>query len=108
MWNWRKFEVCSETLSTVISFERKAETMRIAITGGTGFIGGHLARRLVGEGHEVIGIARRPRESRGQPGIRFVPSDLADEASLAAAFAGGDAVAHCAGINRELGKQIDE
>ncbi len=32
--------------------------MKIAITGGTGFVGGHLARALVREGHEVVLIAR--------------------------------------------------
>ena len=32
--------------------------MKIAITGGTGFIGGHLAQRLAAEGHEIIVIAR--------------------------------------------------
>jgi NAD(P)-dependent dehydrogenase (short-subunit alcohol dehydrogenase family) len=32
--------------------------MRIAITGGTGFVGRHLARALVAKGHEVILIAR--------------------------------------------------
>jgi NADH dehydrogenase len=34
-----------------------------------------------------------------------VSSDLSDTATLANAFAGCDAVAHCAGINREIGSQ---
>ena len=37
--------------------------------------------------------------------MTLVLSDLSDEASLAEAFAGCDAVAHCAGINREIGTQ---
>ena len=32
--------------------------MKIAITGGTGFVGGHLARALTAEGHRVVLIAR--------------------------------------------------
>ncbi len=32
--------------------------MRIAITGGTGFVGRHLARDLAAKGHEVVLIAR--------------------------------------------------
>lgn len=32
--------------------------MRVAITGGTGFVGGHLAKAFVARGHEVILIAR--------------------------------------------------
>ena len=35
--------------------------MRIAITGGTGFVGSHLAQRLILEGHEVVLVARRLR-----------------------------------------------
>lgn len=30
------------------------ETKRILVTGGTGFTGGHLVRRLLSKGHEVI------------------------------------------------------
>jgi nucleoside-diphosphate-sugar epimerase len=66
---------------------------RIAITGGTGFVGGHLAERLRQEGHEVIVIGRRA-------GI-----DVTDASALARNFAGCEAVVHCAGINREIGTQ---
>lgn len=83
--------------------------MRIAITGGTGFVGRHLARSLSGAGHEVILIARgtdhRDESIRKLPRAQFKPIGTSDEDALAAAFAGCDGVAHCAGINREIGAQ---
>jgi len=82
--------------------------MRIAITGGTGFIGGHLARRAVTEEHEVVLLARKDRRDAtivSAPRMKFVPSDLSDPTTLAQAFTGCDAIAHCAGINREIGEQ---
>lgn len=82
--------------------------MRIAITGGRGFIGSHLANRLSSEGHEVVLIARRWREEETtevSSRMKFVTSDLGKTTILSEAFAGCDAVAHCAGINREIGKQ---
>ena len=79
--------------------------MKIAITGGTGFIGRHLAMRLAGEGIEVVLLARKDRGELNRPGISFIASDLSDPAILRQAFAGCDAVAHCAGINREIGQQ---
>jgi len=81
--------------------------MRIAITGGTGFIGGHLADRLLAEGHQVVLVGRHQRTgAEAQPdGVEFQIANLSDPEALARAFAGCDAVAHCAGINRELGEQ---
>jgi uncharacterized protein YbjT (DUF2867 family) len=82
--------------------------MKIAITGGTGFVGGHLATRLLAEGHELVLLSRNANRQEqlvpDQP-LTKVSSDLSDIAVLANAFAGCDAVAHCAGINREIGSQ---
>ncbi|HEY3863645.1 MAG TPA: NAD(P)H-binding protein [Verrucomicrobiae bacterium] len=83
--------------------------MKIAITGGTGFVGRSIARELLGAGHEVVLIARGLDQTcpsiRQQPGVRFIAAGLNDTDKLASALAGCDAVAHCAGINRELGAQ---
>jgi NADH dehydrogenase len=83
--------------------------MRIAITGGTGFVGGHLGRSLVREGHEVVfvarGMDRRDEAVRRLAGSRFAAADVGDEEGLVRAFEGCGAIAHCAGINRETGRQ---
>jgi uncharacterized protein YbjT (DUF2867 family) len=85
--------------------------MKIAITGGLGFIGGRLAEALAAAGHEVV-VVTRPRGKRRlaplPPRTTVAAVGLEDEAELARAFAGCDAVAHCAGINRELGAQTYE
>ena len=50
--------------------------MKIFITGGTGFIGSALARRLAGEGHEVRILSRSAPRSGGWPdSIQFVQGD---------------------------------
>jgi uncharacterized protein YbjT (DUF2867 family) len=86
-----------------------ANKMRISITGGTGFVGRHLARALVAGGHEVVLIARgkdvRDESIYKLRGASFFASDLSDAQELCRAFSGCDAVAHCAGINREIGAQ---
>jgi uncharacterized protein YbjT (DUF2867 family) len=88
--------------------------MRIAITGGTGFVGGHLAQVLSSDGHEVVvlarGVDRRPwaHQVLQMSGVTFVQVGTSDEVGLVKAFDGCEAVAHCAGINREIGAQTYE
>lgn len=85
--------------------------MRIAITGGTGFIGRHLAQRLAVLGHQVVLLGRTNRAAEtatDSARTHFVAADLSSVASLAESFSGCDAVAHCAGINREIGEQTYE
>jgi uncharacterized protein YbjT (DUF2867 family) len=83
--------------------------MKIAITGGTGFVGSHFANRALAEGHDVVLLSRtsnqKGREPNGSGTVTRVSSDLSDIDVLTGAFAGCQAVAHCAGINREIGSQ---
>jgi NADH dehydrogenase len=60
---------------------------------------------LVADGHEVVLLARTDRDRDTMALVKFVATDLSDAAVLAEALAGCDAVAHCAGINREIGQQ---
>jgi NADH dehydrogenase len=83
--------------------------MRIAITGGTGFVGAHLANEIARRGNEITVLSRGV--GRGSPialdpaAIRVVQANVASVEELRTAFAGCTAVAHCAGINREIGSQ---
>ena len=74
--------------------------MKVLITGGAGFIGIHLARRLLADGHEVIAA---DNESNGDlslvpRGTKAVRADVTRPEELDPVFAGGiDAVCHIAG-----------
>ena len=82
----------------------KYRKARVAITGGTGFVGAALARELLRNGHEVVLVARRARTEM-PVGAELAPVGLSDRRALRHAIAGCDAVAHLAGINRERGRQ---
>jgi nucleoside-diphosphate-sugar epimerase len=82
--------------------------MKIAITGGKGFVGRNIAHALEADGHEVVIIARGDDHnvrSTHQFSDTSFQIGLDDPVELARVFAGCDAVAHCAGINREIGSQ---
>lgn len=76
--------------------------MRTFLTGGTGFIGNALLKRLLASGWEVVALVRRQEDAarlRAQ-GANPVVGDLLDQEALARAMQGGDVVYHVAGLNR--------
>jgi dTDP-L-rhamnose 4-epimerase len=80
--------------------------MKILITGGLGFIGRALTKRLLAEGHEVVlldtlsrqvhGDAPNHSDILGQPGVRFLHGSVCDREMTRDALAGVDAVYHFA------------
>ncbi|HTY43396.1 MAG TPA: NAD-dependent epimerase/dehydratase family protein [Thermoanaerobaculia bacterium] len=79
--------------------------MRIAfLTGGTGFLGGHVARALVGEGWRVRLLARkRPQAGAGLLDgldVDVVAGELAAGRLPESAIAGVDAIVHVAGLTK--------
>ncbi len=77
--------------------------MKVVVTGGAGFIGSHLAARLVREGHEVKVVdnfATGRRENLAEVGgaLELLEGDIADETFLQKAFAGAEAVLHAAAL----------
>lgn len=69
---------------------------RIVLAGGTGFIGGALARRFRERGHEVVVLTRSSPRRRGD-GVREVQWDGRTVAGWADELAGAQAVINLAG-----------
>jgi len=70
--------------------------LTLAISGGTGFVGGALIRHALAAGHGVRALARRPQPARD--GLAWIAGDLADPRALATLCDGADAVIHVAGV----------
>jgi nucleoside-diphosphate-sugar epimerase len=78
---------------------------RIAITGGTGFVGIHTTKALLRAGHEVRLVARGQRRSPRPPGAESVRGDVVSGRGLVEAFTGCDTVFHLVAVIREKGSQ---
>lgn len=74
--------------------------MRVCITGGTGFIGSHIARLLDREGYTLRVLHRASSDLRALDGVRYesVVGDVLDVESLHTAFAGCEWVFHAAAV----------
>ena len=70
--------------------------MRLALTGGTGFVGSNLVDVALAEGHQIVALARRKQPPR--EGITWVPGDLDDRTALEQLVDGVDAAIHLAGV----------
>jgi nucleoside-diphosphate-sugar epimerase len=76
--------------------------LHFLLTGGTGFIGQRLARRISERGDTLTGLVRRTskRGALEKLGARFAPGDLLTGEGLTEAAQGVDCVLHLAGVTK--------
>ncbi|MEO6222238.1 MAG: NAD-dependent epimerase/dehydratase family protein [Vicinamibacterales bacterium] len=79
--------------------------MKVLVTGGTGFTGAHLVRKLVAAGDSVRAVVRKPERAIAlrNAGIEVVGGDLTDAASLRRACEGVEVVYNIAALYRTAG-----
>src|SRR5437867_7975632 len=81
--------------------------MNVLVTGGTGFVGGHLVRRLVADGHTVR-VGSRDAPTFLPSGATHVRVDVTEPSTVRPAMDGVDAVVHLTAIIVERGDQTFE
>jgi nucleoside-diphosphate-sugar epimerase len=74
--------------------------VKVFVTGGTGFIGGEVARQLRARGDEVACLVRSPEKAKKLTalGCELISGDLSDAAAIKAGMSGCDAVVHAAAM----------
>lgn len=83
--------------------------MKVFVTGGTGFIGGAVVRRLRARGDDVVALVRNPAKGVAleELGCTLVAGDLNDERAIRSGMEGCDAVIHAAAVY-EVGIPVSE
>ena len=79
----------------------RGDSLRIVITGCTGFIGSHIVPALMEAGHDLTGTVEQGITC-GPADVPLYSIDICTGNGLAAAFTGGDAVIHLAARNHVL------
>ncbi|MBI3073932.1 MAG: SDR family NAD(P)-dependent oxidoreductase [Deltaproteobacteria bacterium] len=82
--------------------------MKVLLTGGSGFLGSHIAEELVAAGHTIRALARKTSrvDDLKRLGAEIALGDAGDVESLKAAVRGVDAVVHNAGLTKA--RSLDE
>src|SRR5262245_33722002 len=73
--------------------------MKVAVAGGSGFIGRHAVAALQARGHDVVVLARGTRAA--VPGAPAVAWDAVRDPAPAVALAGCGAIVNLVGLKRE-------
>ncbi|MDG2242818.1 MAG: NAD-dependent epimerase/dehydratase family protein [Rhodospirillaceae bacterium] len=80
------------------------DPLTIAITGATGFLGGHLVAQARSAGHRVRALSRKPVNTDSNQDIVWITGALNEQAALEALVTGADIVVHAAGAIKALSR----
>lgn len=75
--------------------------MKVLVTGGSGFLGSHVAEQLSSGGHDVVALVRKSSNRKflsTLKNVTFAEGSVEDRASIDRAMEGVDAVVHSAGL----------
>ena len=73
-----------------------AAEVKVLVTGGGGFLGGAIVRRLIERGHSVRTLARGEYPALSASGVETMQGDIANYAAVEAAVRGCEAIVHTA------------
>jgi NADH dehydrogenase len=81
--------------------------MRVAVIGGTGFVGNYLIDALSAAGHDLSVLVRPGSESKLPKSSiwRRVSGEIGDSTAVEAVIEGCNAVVYCIGILKEIPKE---
>ena len=78
--------------------------MKVALFGGTGFVGSYIIDELLKNGHEPVVLVREGSESKlnNSENCRIISGDVTDVKSIKNTIEGSDVVIYSIGIIREF------
>jgi nucleoside-diphosphate-sugar epimerase/predicted dehydrogenase len=96
-------KACEHVLKQRIQAEVKDRVQdhlrpRVLVTGASGFLGGHLVKRLCTDSVPVRATTRLMSRAEAMPGVQWVQCDLTREDDLRRALSDVETVFHCAGM----------
>ena len=81
--------------------------MKVAVFGGTGFVGSYIVDELINNDYEPVALVREGSESKlvNSEKCKIITGDLDDIKSIESTIEGVDAIIYCVGIIREFPKK---
>ena len=106
MFNKMQTIVSSIMLSVAFASIRRISALapraKVAVFGGTGYVGSQVCERLVKKGYEVTGVSRRGTNPRPNNDyleqVNWVKGDATNPSDVQAVVAGSDAIVHAVGL----------
>jgi uncharacterized protein YbjT (DUF2867 family) len=101
---------CTRKNANEIAAKLKIISMKVFLTGATGFVGRNMVKRLLADGHSVRALVRDPEKAGDLKAerVELAAGDVVEGTGLDQGMQGCDAAIHLVGIILEKGKSTFE